>query len=75
VLHLGRLWPFPENIRPDKKGLQRTNTLAYYGNPSFTAVKSFIVQAPGFAIVKRFFFVIDCDTNKLECWQLTIFLV
>jgi hypothetical protein len=29
------------------KGLPGTNTLAYYENPSITAVKSFIVQAWG----------------------------
>jgi hypothetical protein len=33
VLYLDRLWPFPENIRLGWKGLPRTNTLAYYGNP------------------------------------------
>jgi hypothetical protein len=32
---------------PFRKGLTETNTLAYYKNPYNTAVKSFIVQAPG----------------------------
>jgi hypothetical protein len=47
VGHLkGRLWPYPQTLC-QAGGLPRTNTLAYYENPQITAVKSFIVQAPG----------------------------
>ncbi len=41
----GRLLALPCNIILCWKGLLRTNTLAYYENPSITAVKSSIVQA------------------------------
>ncbi len=34
------------NIRLGWKGLPRTNTLAYYENPSIMAVKSFVGLAP-----------------------------
>jgi hypothetical protein len=44
---LGRPHALPANIRPGWRGLPGTNTLAYYENPSITAVKFFIVQAPG----------------------------
>ncbi len=43
----GRLLASPTNIRLGWKGLSETNTLAYYENPEITAVKCFIVQAPG----------------------------
>jgi len=46
VLHSGRLWPYPANIRLGWKGLPGSNTLAYYENLLITAVKRFIVQAP-----------------------------
>ncbi len=42
-----RLLASPINIRLAWKGLQGTNTLTCYENPQLTAVKSFIVQAPG----------------------------
>jgi hypothetical protein len=37
----------PVNIRVGWKGLPRTNTVASYGNPQITAMKSFIIQAQG----------------------------
>jgi hypothetical protein len=40
----------PINIRLGWRGLPETNALAYYENPYITAVKSFIVQAPGYAL-------------------------
>ncbi len=40
------------------KGLPWTNPLAYYDNPSITAVKSFIVQTPGANVIKLFLSVI-----------------
>ncbi len=42
-----------QNIRLGWKDLPGTNTLAYYKNPLITAVKSFIVQAPGGAAMLR----------------------
>ncbi len=38
----------PTNIRLGWKGLPGTNTLAYSENPQIMAVKSFMVQAPGY---------------------------
>jgi hypothetical protein len=37
----------PTNNKLGWRGLPETNTLAYYETPEITAVKSFIVQAPG----------------------------
>ncbi len=42
----------PANIRLGWRGFPGTNTLAYDENPKFTAVKSFIVQAPDQMIFK-----------------------
>ncbi len=38
----------PTNIRLGWKSMQVENTLAYYDTAIITAVKMFIVQAPGF---------------------------
>ncbi len=38
----------PANITLGWRGLPGTNTLAYYENPKIMAVKSFMVQAPGY---------------------------
>ncbi len=46
---VGYALALPSNIKLGWKGLPETNTLAYYENPQITAVKSFIVQAPGVA--------------------------
>jgi hypothetical protein len=43
----GRLLASPTNIRRSWRGLPEANTLAYYENKQITAVKGFIVQAPG----------------------------
>ncbi len=51
---LGRLLASPTNVRLGWKGLPRTNTLAYYKNLTITAVKSFIVLAPGINVKTRF---------------------
>jgi hypothetical protein len=37
---------FDENIRLGWKGLPKTNTLAYYGNPKITTVKSLYSLGP-----------------------------
>jgi hypothetical protein len=39
-------WVGPANIILGWKGLPGTNTLAYYENPEFTVIKSFIGFAP-----------------------------
>jgi len=41
-----RLLALSAKIRPGWRRLTMTNTLAYYDTITFTAVKSFIVQAP-----------------------------
>ncbi len=43
----GRLLALPTNIRLEWNLMAATNTLAYYEMAKITAVKSFIVQAPG----------------------------
>jgi hypothetical protein len=67
VLHLGRLLALLANIRLGWKDLPGTNTLAYYGNPYFTAVISFMILAPGCIDLK-----IVAANNKTG--QLTHFL-
>jgi hypothetical protein len=37
--------------------MEVANTLAYYDTETITAVKSFIVQAPGVKVIKLFSFV------------------
>jgi hypothetical protein len=37
--------------------MEVANTLAYYDTETITAVKSFIVQAPGVNVIKLFSFV------------------
>jgi hypothetical protein len=59
----GRLQASPTNIRLGWKGLQRTNTLAYYENPKIAAVKSFIVLAPRGQYYKTY-------RGKLECFKM-----
>jgi hypothetical protein len=44
---IGRLLSLPANIRLRWKGMAVANTLAYYVTATITAVKIFIVQAPG----------------------------
>jgi hypothetical protein len=46
------------------------NTLAYYDTATITAVKSFIVQAPGACIIKLITAVIYGFRNKQECLTL-----
>ena len=53
----GKLLASPINIRLGWKGLSETNTLAYYKYPYITAVKSFIVKAPG---TVEFHYCIPC---------------
>jgi len=36
-----------ERLLETFSGLPKTNNLAYYKNPYITAIKSFIVEAPG----------------------------
>ena len=43
----GRLLDLPSNIRLGWKWIEVANTLAYYKTTTITAVKGFIVQAPG----------------------------
>jgi len=40
--------------------MEVANTLAYYYTATITAVKSFIVQAPGANVIKHFTLVIYC---------------
>jgi hypothetical protein len=71
VKHLsGRLLASPTNISLGWKGLPGTNTQVYYENPKITAVKSFIVQAPGENPIKLFTDEIYIFCNKLECLSL-----
>ncbi len=42
------------NIRLGWKGFLETNTLPYYENLLITAVKGYIVQAPGHNVIKKF---------------------
>ncbi len=54
-------------IRLGRKGLPRTNTLAYYENSKLMAAKSFITKAPGANVMN---FLLPYFTNfhdKLEC--------
>jgi hypothetical protein len=48
VFHSDSLLVLPTNIRLGWKSMQVVNTLAYYDTAINTAVKSFIVQAPGY---------------------------
>ncbi len=43
------------------------NALAYYGTATITAVKSFIVQAPGVKVIKRNTSKFTNVRNKPEC--------
>jgi hypothetical protein len=47
MFHSGSFLVLPTNIRLGCKSMQVANTLAYYDTAIITAVKSFIVQAPG----------------------------
>ncbi len=47
MFHSGSLLVTPTNIRLGWKSVQVANTLAYYDTAIITAIKSFIVQAPG----------------------------
>jgi hypothetical protein len=44
---LSLLWPCPQILRPEWKGLPRANPLAYWALSSATKEKSFITLAPG----------------------------
>jgi hypothetical protein len=44
--------------------MEVANTLAYYNAATITAVKCFIVQAPGVCIIKLFTAVINSVTSK-----------
>ncbi len=50
--------------------MPRTNTLAYYENPSITGKKSFITLAAGVNAMKRFFFVTDDETKQARAYAL-----
>ncbi len=50
----GRLLALPTNIRLGRKGLQRTNTLAYNEKSYLTAVNSFITFATCVNPIKLF---------------------
>ncbi len=54
----GSLLALPENIRLELKWLIVANTLAYYDAAEITAVKSFVVQAPGANPIKLYTAVI-----------------
>ncbi len=54
VFHSGSLLVLPTNIRLGLQSMQVANTLAYYDTAIFTAVKSFVVQAPGACIINLF---------------------
>ncbi len=47
AFHSGSLLVLPTNIRLGWKSMQVANTLDYYDTAIISAVKSFIVQAPG----------------------------
>jgi hypothetical protein len=51
----------PANIRLGWKGLQGTNTLAYYEDSQITSVKSFIILGPGDSVIKHFTAVYECS--------------
>jgi hypothetical protein len=52
MLHCnGRLIVLPANIRLGWKLMEVANTQAYYDMATITAVKSFMVQVPGFFVV------------------------
>ncbi len=44
---MGWLWPCPQILRPDWKGFQRANPLAYLASSSVMKEKSFITLTPG----------------------------
>jgi hypothetical protein len=46
VIYLGRLWPYPKNIRLGWKDLSGTNTLAYHENSQIRTVKRFYNIGP-----------------------------
>jgi hypothetical protein len=53
VIHyIGRLLALPSNFRLVWKWMALASTLAYFDTSKITAVKSFIVQAPGLLISK-----------------------
>jgi hypothetical protein len=54
VFHSGSLPVLPTNFRLGWKSMQVANTLAYYDTAIITAVKSFIVRAPGANVTKHF---------------------
>jgi len=41
------------------------NTLAYYDTATITAVKSFIVQAPGFIFLPKFVLGLNCGVKEV----------
>jgi hypothetical protein len=49
----GRLLALPENIRLGWKWVEKANTQADSITATITAVKSFIVEAPGFILSKN----------------------
>jgi hypothetical protein len=55
VFHSGSLLVLPTNIRLGWQSIKVANTLAYYDTAIITAVKSFIVQAPGVNVTKKYF--------------------
>ncbi len=54
VFHSGSCLVLHTNIRLGRKSMQVANTLAYYDTAIITAVKRFIVQAPGVKLLKLF---------------------
>ena len=58
VFHSGSLLVLPTNIRLGLQSIKVANTLAYYDTAIITAIKSFIVQAPGASVKKLFTAVI-----------------
>jgi hypothetical protein len=54
VFHSGSLPVLPTNFRLGWKSMQVANTLAYYDTAIITAVKCFIVRAPGANATQNF---------------------
>jgi hypothetical protein len=73
VFHSGSLPVLPTNFRLGWKSMQVANTLAYYDTAIITAVKSFIVLAPGH-VCKSLAFLALCTVEtspaaRLFFWQ------
>ncbi len=74
MFHSGSLPVLLTNVRLGWKSMQMTNTLAYYDKAIITAIKSFIVQAPG---VSSYFDkgLVDTCNHQHFCLYILLFFI